>query len=224
MADMSATPTRRPWNITTTNQRLANNFLPDLEHFNHDNSPPVTCSGTRQAFIRRTWTVISTSYCLLCGALHTDRHAIIWWTQYFLRRLSPPRTAGRRPALVFTDLSITLASRVVAIAGTAARSSKQTWRDDYICFETLLDAEGASRAFVWLSMLPLVISTTLHAVSDRLDRSWRFRHSGGRRKAAASMMSLIFDGQALRVVGGESAAVRRPACSDGSSRHPRCWR
>jgi len=105
------TPTRRPWNITI--------------HYYYDNSPPVTCSGTRrQALNRRTWTVTSTTYRLLCGVLHTDRHAIIWRTLNFLRRPCPPRCARRRPALVFTDLSITLASRIMAIAGTAVRSSK----------------------------------------------------------------------------------------------------
>jgi len=63
MVDMSATPTRRPWNITATNHRLADNFLPDWKHFLYDNSSPVTCFGTRrQALIRRTWNVISTTY------------------------------------------------------------------------------------------------------------------------------------------------------------------
>jgi len=74
-----------------------------------------------------------------------------------------------------------------------ARFLKQTWRDNYIHFKTLLDIEGVGRAFVWLSTLSLVTSTTLHAIFDRLDRSWRFRYSGGRRDAAAATMSLIFD-------------------------------
>ena len=108
-----------------TNHRLANNFLPDLEHFIYDNSQPVTCSRTRrQAFIRRIWTVISTTYRLLCGVLHNDRHLLNYRTWNFLRRPRPPRTAGRRLALVYTDLSIILASRVMAMAGTAAWSLK----------------------------------------------------------------------------------------------------
>jgi len=103
------TPTRRPWNITI--------------HYYYDNSPPVTCSGTRrQALNRRTWTVTSTTYRLLCESRHNDRHMLNYRPWNFLRRPRPPRIVRRRPALVFTDLSITLASRVIAIAGIAARS------------------------------------------------------------------------------------------------------
>jgi len=53
------------------------------------------------------------------GAPHLYRHLPNQWTWNFLRRPRPPRSAQRRPALVSTDLSITLASRVIAIAGTS---------------------------------------------------------------------------------------------------------
>ena len=112
-----------PSECLVSQSNVSEDFICDnLRQFtrNHDTSPPVTCSGTRrQALIRRTWTIISTTYRLSCGSRHNDRHMLNYRPWNFLRRLRPPRTAGRRPALVFTDLSTTLASRVMAMAGTS---------------------------------------------------------------------------------------------------------
>jgi len=98
----------------------------------------------------------------------------------------------------------------------------------------LLDIEGVGRAFVWLSTLPLVTSTTLHVVSDRPDRSWRLRHwwTAERRRrydvthlrrfnywmdkhfASSAESSLPYDARpvrmaapAIRVAGGKPAAL-----------------
>jgi len=110
-----------------------------------------------------------------------------------------------------------------------ARSLKQTWRDNYIYFETLLDIEGAGHAFVSFHVTtrhiddstrrirpdgPAVTSPTLWWTAGRRRRYdvTHFRHFQ------------LLNGQTLRVVGRESADVRRPAFSDGSLSHPRRWR